>query len=304
MKNMFKYFFAILSASFILFAAGCNSPAPTELVQDSPSQQNPLQVQVVAKDTGDAYYGNGFDTTGVTGSITNYTNIINVSGIKVTTKSSTIRSAFAQAIFFDKGHPVHEPNGRLIGFRTITPGIVKFNNSSANKIPYHVAFNVLGRKVDSLLGYQYVLTNRQRNQFNFEYNSSVNFRYIPMHGPAVSFDIITPEEITGQVMLSGKRANGTLKASLQWNKSNQKHIEIIMGIIPKGLSEGIPLYKLTVNDDGKLNIPAKLLNSIPKNKYDRLEFTFVRKYEKQYNEKGTDIYVLSQSIHSIILDIP
>ncbi len=304
MKNMFKYFFTILFIAVVLFTAGCNSPAPTELVQDNSSQQNPLQVEVVAKDTSDAYYGNGFDTTGVTGSITNYTNIINVSGIKVTRNSTTVKSAFAQAIFFDKAHPVHEPNGKLIGFRTITPGTVKFNNNDANKIPYHVAFNDLGRKVDSLLGYQYVLTDRLRNQFNYEYNSSVNFRYIPMHGPAVSFDIKTPEEITGQVTLYGKRANGTLQAELQWNKSDQKQIEIILGIIPKGLSEGIPLYRLTVNDNGRLNIPERLLNSIPKNKYDRIEFTFVRKYEKLYTEKDNNIYVLSQSIHSIIVDIP
>lgn len=304
MKNLFKYFLTTLFFIIILYFTGCDSPAPTELVQDNTPGQNPVQVEVVAKDTGDAYYGNGFDTTGVTGSLTNYTNIINVSGIKVTRNSLTVSSAFGQAIFFDKTHPVHESNGRLIGFHTITPGIVKFNNRIANKIPYHLVFNNKGKNVDSLLGYQYVLGSRPGNRFNFEYNSSINFNYIPMHGSSVSFDIKTPEEIKGQVRLSGRRENGNLKAVLLWNKSDQKKIEIILGFIPIGQSQAIPLYRLTVNDNGMLNVPAKLLNAIPENKYGKIDFTFVRKYEKTYTEKGNNLYVLSQSIHSIIIDIP
>ena len=286
-----------------LYLMGCDKPAPTELVQD----QDHLAIEVIAKDTGDSYYSNGFDTTGVAGSLTGYTNIINVSGTKVTKNSITVNSSFAQAIFFDKSMPVHEPGGKLIGYHTMTPGVIKFNSIHARIIPYHVVFNNRGVRIDSILGYQYALSSgpgNMFNQFKFEYNSSVSFQYIPMHGAPVSFDIQTPAEITGQVRLLGKRANGNLSATLQWNKSNQKQIEVILGVIPKGQILAIPLYKLDANDNGKLTIPAKLLNSIPPGRYDKIVITFVRKYEKQITGNGNNLYVLSQSIHSIILDIP
>ncbi len=306
MKNIFIYGIIIFITGIALFN-GCDSPAPTQLVQDNSTDQNPVQVEVIAKDTGDAYYTNGFDTSGVAGSLTGYTNFINVSGTKVTRNSITINSSFAQAIFFDKSSPVHEQGGKLIGYHTMTPGVIRFNNIRAGMIPYHVVFNSRGIRIDSILGLQYALSSgpgKVLSQFNFEYNSSVNFQYIPMHGAPVSFDIQTPQEIIGQVRLAGRRANGNLSATLLWNKSNQKQIEVILGVIPKGQLLAIPLYKMEVSDNGRLIIPAKLLNSIPPGKYDKIVFTFVRKYDKQITEKGNDLYVLSQSIHSIIIDIP
>ena len=306
--HTFLYCLVFLTAGIILNS--CDNPAPTELVQDNSSTQNPVQVEVVTKDPTDEFYNNGFDTTGVATPVMNYSNVINVSGIKTTVNNITSKISFAQAIFYNKNLPIREPGGKLIGYQTIIPGKVKFNNILAMTVPYHIKFNNHGMHGDTTLGYMFALTRGMMNQFNFEYNSSINFQFIPMRGSSVNFNIPTPKEIIGQVILSGSIRTKTLSCMLNWNKINQRDsIEIILGVVTKaqntdGTYSTLPLFKINTNDTGKLLIPSRLVNEIPQNKYGKLVLTFIRKYQIHYTDYGNDLFVLSQSIHSITLDIP
>lgn len=303
MKILIIYFNIILLIAVGFVLSSCNSPAPTELVQDNSPAQNQVQYQVITKDPADAFYSNGFDTTGVTSVIPNNLNVINISGTKVTENNSTRTISFAQAIFLDKTHPVMGPGGRLIGYKTFIPGMLKFNGVIADSTPYNVKFSYKGNIQDSLLGNMYI-TN---NHFNFDYNSLVRVQYYPgrfMHGNPIDFYVPTPTEIRGTIKISGKIANKTLSAAVNWNKINPRDsVELILGAVSLQGSS-FPLYRIRTLDIGKLNIPPKLLNEIPTNTFNKLVFTFVRRISISHKEGSSDLYVLSQSIHSIILDIP
>ena len=303
-----KSYIVVIFFGLLLVMFGCDNPASTELVQDNSTQESPVQVQVLTKDTSNEYYSNGYDTTGVATTYSGTSNVITVSGVKVTVNNITTSSSLAQAIFFDKSHPVHSSNGGVMGYLTTSPGVVRFNNQRAAKILYHLRFNDHGVHRDTVLGYQYLLSQNSVIPFNFPYGSDISFELDqPIGGMQYGFNIPTPEEITGKVKLTGKKLYGNLNAVLQWNiasVSNTKVAEVILGVMVKGTNTSYPLYQLNANDNGNLTIPPKLLNDIPFNKYDRFVFTFVRQFIIHHNEQGNDLTVYSQSIHSIILNIP
>ncbi len=309
MKKVKSYIVVIFSG-LLLYTAGCDNPAPTQLVQDNPDSQNPVQVQVLTKDTSNEYYSNGFDTTGVATNYSGNTDVITISGVKTTAAGITTNNYLAQAIFFDRSKPIFTSKGKMMGYGTRNLGEVRFNSQIASIIPYYLRFNDSGVHVVDSLGVQY-LRSGSLNPFGFVYNSSVSFqlikrRMIGMGRDTISFDIPTPDEITGSIDLSGSKANQTLNAVLHWNKSYVANdtIEVILGVKVRGTNISFPLYMLEAKDSGKLTVPPKLLNGIPFANYDRLVFTFVRRLESQQNIQGNDLTVLSQSIHSFIIKIP
>src|SRR3990172_9780719 len=152
---------------FAVIFYGCDKPAPTELVED----QDQLDVAVIAKDLDDEFYSNGFDSTGVAENPTRFTNLITISGIKITTAASTERTSFAQAIFFDRNFPIRR-NGVLIGFRTRVLGMVRFNNIAAKLVPFI--------STDTTLGFKYILNGGRRphhDPFSFDFGSLVKFEF-------------------------------------------------------------------------------------------------------------------------------
>ena len=308
----FKFFILLLISALVLF--GCDSPAPTQLVSN-PGDQNQVKVEVIAKDTGNVYYDNGFDTTGIAQTPLKYSNIITLTGTKVTQGGITTNSGYARVLFFDTSNPITSANGTILGymmrrFNTHTMNVM-FDNIQALPVPYRIKYNYNGMSVDTLLGEQYVLTDRNvmadhgniPGRFRFKYNSDINFKISTMNS-TVDFPIPTPSEITGKVMLTGRLSKKNMTAVIQWNAGNSHNLALIIGVIPKNHNGAFPLYKLDLQDKGSLTIPPKLLNEIPLNKYDKFVFTLVRKIEFQKSVNNQNLYVLSQSIHTIILDIP
>ena len=307
MKKLFIYINALLLVAAGFLLSSCNNPAPTELVQDNSSTQNQVQYEVITKDPTDTYYSNGYDTTGVTTVIPPNINFINVSGAKVTENNSTRKISFAQAIFADKSHPVMGPGGRFLGYRTSTPGMLMFNGITADSTPYRIKFSYLGNVLDSLMGNMFLLNH----QFNFNYNSQVHVQYyaarnmrgIPI-GKPIDFYVPTPIEINGTVKVTGHLANKSLSGEVEWNRLNPADsVDLILGAVSRQGST-FPLFKIRTLDKGKLVIPSKLLNGIPSAGFTKLVFTFVRRIKITHSEHGQNLFVLSQSIHSIIIDIP
>ena len=301
MKKATIYIYLILSA---LIYWGCDKPAPTEFLD----VEEQLQVEVISKNPDDEFYSNGFDSTGITENPTRYTNLISVSGIKTTRNSSTVKSSFAQAVFFDKNSPIFSPGGRLLGYKTRTPGIIKFNNTPARLHPFKIRFRGHGGPADTTLGFNYILSSgrmQHSDNFNFEFNSSVKFDYLPIL-PAnnFSFNIPTPPEIFSTAKLSGKFVEKNLNVLLEWNKSDYKKFEIIVGAFVKNKQEMFPLFRITTRDDGRLVIPSKLINQIPADRFDKLVFSLVRKYESDNTGNPVELHVVSQSIHSIVIENP
>ncbi|MCH9028407.1 MAG: hypothetical protein IH819_02085 [Bacteroidetes bacterium] len=303
MKKLLKYLF-IVSVGLFLF--GCDKPAPTELFDDS--QDDLAEFEVLGKDINDEFYSNGFDTTGVTQDLHELPNLISLSGIKVTNiHKETDEFSFAQSIFFERAVKIFSPGGRFLGFRSITPGIVKFDNKIARTVPLIVRYRENGVLQDTTLGDKYNLFSGRHGMmdtFRFRYNSLMNFSINIFFGDSISFDIPTPVEITGNVEMLGSRNHGDLRALLHWNRGNTPDITIIIGARVRDRGIVMPLYRIRTRDDGELLIPTRFIKEIPLQNFDRVVFTFIRRFESTHQDnRGNDLLVSSQSIHSIVVNL-
>ena len=294
MKSLIKYFLLLfLIGSFL----GCNNPQPTALIEDN----DPIEIEVLTKNPAEPT-SFGIDSTGLNDNPARFTNVITVAGIKQTIRGISFKSSFAQAAFFDKTKPVFGINGKLIGYSTLTPGNVFFSNQKAERRQFRIRYGV---NKDTSLGLRYVLHRRGilGDPFNFDFNSNINFRFVPDISSAVSFDIATPPEIFLNYRLAGSKSNKNLNLLLEWNAGNVKNFEILISIIDDPRNIVFPLYKIKTADDGKFLMPKKLLEELAA-RFDKLEFTLTRKFEKQQGTGIAELIVVSQSINSISVDIP
>ncbi len=291
MKIIKRHLVLLLLSGF--FFIGCDKPAITELIQEE--DEDGAEIEII---TDDPFLNTGFDSTGVVGNLTSYTNVIILSGIKKSLGNSVFdENSTAQAIFFDRSMEVKDPRGKTIGFATVTPGIVKFENNPAGIAPLKVRFRTNVGFGDTVLGNQYLL---YRNRFTFRYNSTINFDFSPFQGQnSVNFDITTPPEINASIKREGNIRDRTLRLLLKWNKSPDpsSRIEVILGgyLSKIQASIHIPLYRLRIFDDGSFVVPMDLINELPADSFDALTFTFIRKYERSGHGNFISI---AQSIHS------
>lgn len=302
MKKILTYL--IISASIFLLVS-CDKPAPTQLVDDT---NNDYEIELLNKDLENYYYSSGSDTSGLTQDITGLTNLISVSGIKITDKERTRELSLAQAMFFDKSKPIYYSDHKLLGYRTIIPGIIKFNGTEANVVPYRLRFREEGIQRDTLIGNRYLLYNifgGVPDPFYFNYDASVSFEFSPfIGGNTITFPILTPKEITGSVTFTGKRINKNLEATLNWNTDGIGKVSIIIGLIRPNQLTSIPVYRFRTSDDGEIRIPGRLINQLPLERFEKIVFTFVRSYESYRGSGNNELLVSSQSIHSIVIEIP
>jgi hypothetical protein len=302
MKKILTYLM-IFTSAFILFS--CDKPAPTQLVDGTNDE---LEVELLNKNLNDQYYNSGSDTSGITQDLTSITNLISISGIKITTKTRTSEFSLAQAMFFDKSKPIRYSNGKLLAYQTITPGTIKFNGTESNIVPYRIKFRDLGILKDTLIGNKYLLYNiygGYPDPFYFNYDASVSFEFNPS-GPGnnISFNIPTPPEMYGDVVLEGSKNERNLKAVLQWNAKQEGKISIVIGLIRHGQLLSIPVYRFRTRDDGEAIIPGRLLNVLPLENFEKIVVTFIRSYEGYHTNGSNSLFASSQSIHSIVIDIP
>jgi len=302
MKKILTYL--IISASIFLLVS-CDKPAPTQLVDDT---DRDFEVELLNKNLDDQYITSGSDTSGITQDLTGITNLISVSGIKITDKIRTRKFSLAQSMFFDKSKPIKYSDGRLLSYQTLTPGIIKFNGTEANIVPYTIRFRDKGLPMDTLVGNKYLLYNifgGVPDPFYFSYNSSVSFEFIPYgNGNNISFPIITPQEIIGTVTLSGNRSDKNLETTLRWNPEGHKRILIIVGLMRPNQLSSIPVYKIRVRDSGEFIFPGRYLNQLPLENFEKIIFTFVRSNEGYHGDGSNELLVSAQSIHSIVIEIP
>jgi len=301
MKKLLTYL--IISASVFILVS-CDKPAPTQLIDDTTDE---FEVELLNKDLEGEYYSSGADTSGITQDLKGITNLISVSGIKISTEKGINHISLAQAIFFDKNQPIYV-GGKLLAYKSIIRGTIKFNGTEANIVPYRIRFREGGIKKDTLLGFKYALYNvgnGDPDPFYFGYDASVSFEFDPiLPGGNISFNILTPHEINGIVSLSGNKMSRNLEASLNWNGRGVKRVSVIIGLLRPGQLQSVPVYKMKTADDGELRIPGRYLNQLPLDRFEKIVFTFVRSYESYHGNGNNELLVSSQSIHSIVIDIP
>lgn len=300
MKKILIYL-VISTTAFIL--SSCDKPAPTQLIDDT---NNELEVELLNKDLENPYLS-GADTSGITQDLTGITNLISISGIKITNENRTSEFSLAQAMFFDKSIPIKYSDGRILAYKAIIRGTIKFNGTEAHIVPYRIRYREGGIPKDTLIGNKYLLYNifgGFPDPFYFNYNSNVSFEFDPiLPGENISFNIPTPNQMNGIVSLSGSKMSKNLEATLNWNGRGEKRISVIIGVIDSG-GISIPIYKMKTADDGFLRIPGRYFSQLPLDRFEKIVFTFVRSYEGYHSNGENDLFASSQSIHSIIIDIP
>jgi len=301
MKKILTYLMISVSV-FILVS--CDKPAPTQLIDDTTDE---FEVELLNKDL-DNPYSSGTDTSGITQDLTGVTNLISVSGIKITTENRTNEFSLAQAMFFDKSKPIKYSDGRLLAYKTIITGSIKFNGTEAHIVPFRIKYRDEGTPKDTLIGFKYLLYNifgGYPDPFYFGYNSNVSFEFDPiLPGENISFNIPTPHQINGIVSLSGNKISKNLEAILSWNARGEKRISVVVGLMRPGQLQSIPVYRMKTLDDGELRIPGRYLNQLPLDRFEKIVFTFIRSYEGYRGSGANELLVSSQSIHSIVIDIP
>jgi hypothetical protein len=301
MKKLLTYL--IISASMFLLVS-CDKPAPTQLFDDT---SNELEVELLNKDLENPY-SSGTDTSGITQDLTGITNLISISGIKISNENRTSEFSLAQAMFFDKSIPITYSDGRILAYKAIIPGTIKFNGIEAHIVPYRIRYREDGIQKDTLIGNKFLLYNifgGFPDPFYFNYNSNVSFEFDPiLPGGNISINIPTPNQIDGIVSISGNRSNKNLEAILRWNGIGEKKVSIIIGLMRPGQLQSIPVYRMKTPDDGELRIPVRYLNQLPLDKFEKIVFTFVRSFESYHGGGNNELLVSSQSIHSIVIDIP
>lgn len=307
MKNLITI--TVLFLSLLLFS-GCDKPAPTELFDDSSEDE----YEVLTKNLDDQYYNSGVDTSGLEQDLRGLTNIISLSGIKLTTITNnqprTVNLSLAQAIFFDRNQPIYYSDGiTLLAYKTVTPGIIKLDNHLARTVDFHLRYRDQGVLMDTVLGKKYILYSGiggWLDPFRFRYNSTIPFEFNPVLFPPLTFDIKTPHEINGNVIMQGSQSNRDLQAILRWNALHGKRITLILGVKIEihGYLITIPIYRIRTRDDGNLVIPKQFLNELPLENFSKLVFTFIRSVESYKGDDNNKLLVSAQSIHSIVIDIP
>src|SRR4030065_2621037 len=175
MKKILTYL--IISASAFIFFS-CDKPAPTQLIDDTSGE---FEVELLNKDL-DNPSTSGTDTSGITQDLTGVTNLISVSGIKITTENRTNKLSLAQAMFFDKSKPIKYSDGRILAYKTVTPGTIKFNGLEARLDSFKIRYRDGGVLKVATLGQKYVLYNLLwglPDPFYFDYESNISFQFIP-----------------------------------------------------------------------------------------------------------------------------
>jgi len=288
----------------LLFISGCDKPAPTELFDDSSEDE----YEVLTKNLDDQYYNSGVDTSGLGQDLRGLTNIISVSGIKITNDNETFNLSLAQAIFFDRSKPIYYSDGTtLLAYETVTPGLMQFDNHLAKIRPFKIRYRDLGDPKDTVIGNRYVLWSGfggTIDPFIFKYNSSVNVLFDPILFDPISFDIPTPPEINGNVFVRGSRGNRNLEAVLKWNGLGHRKITLIIGVKRKNSIHTVPIYKIRTRDDGEIIVPKRFFSELPLHNFDKLVITFIRSYEGLEESGANKLFVSVQSIHSIVINIP
>ena len=301
MKKLFTYCAFLIALALVL--QGCDKPAPTELVQNRDEGTN---YELLNDPASENYYTSGVDTSGVTQDFSNpdLVNLISLTGVKITTNGSTQDYSLAQAFFFDKSKPIYNSSSQVIAYETQMPGLVYFDGIRARMVDHKIRYHDGGTLRETTIGKKYFLWSGIVDPYTFPYNSSSNFKLTLWSGDSVMFPIQTPKEITGSVLLNGRKDSHDLKAVLHWNAGQEGRVILIIGLIEQGHFFSIPVYKIRTADDGEFTVPGRLINKLPLNRFAKIVFTLVRAEEKLAGKQDNLLFISAQSIHSIVLDIP
>ena len=297
--------------AIFLLLISCDDPSPIEII----NEEEEVEISIINPEP-NSYVITGYDSTGITAETPERVSVISLSGIKNTSNDVTVYKGYGEAIFFDTTKAVFNNSNRLIGFKTLDFGTVRFGGILAEKVPYVLNYRDNFNIKDTLLGTKHTISYRsvftQQNS-DFQYDRNLNIEFRNQQGNPSLMTIKIPDEIVGNVEIEGRRNTNNLKITLFWNASKigpnsisgNISEEIIVGGVSSRRDELVPLFRLSSFNKRRFVIPNSLVEDIlESNEYEYIVFTFLRKIRKSNSTSRLgDVYFASQSIHNIFVKL-
>lgn len=297
---------------FLLIAiVACDEPTPIQIN----NTEEEFELSIVNNDPS-TYVITGYDSTGIIEETPLGVSIISISGIKNTIGRTTLYKGYGQAVFFDTTKPILNVSERLIGYKALKYGTVKFNDKTARILPYYLSFREKNIIKDTLAGVRHIITYQtvfNHQNHDFPYNTNVNLEITDDQGNTNLLNSRLPEEIVGNVELIGDNIRNDQKIIISWNVLNSSDNyddgklseEIILGGVTQTRDELIPLFRVSNFSFNRFEIKKSLVSDIIESgKFEYLVFTFIRKIRKSTSTNRVgEIYFASQSIHNIWIKI-
>jgi len=303
MEVMKRYSF-ILLVFISLNYFGCNSPEPTPLSADS-VENNLMEIEVLSQNPNESEILTGYDSTGYTPNIPNNNSFIFLSKNIINEGSLSFEHEYSTSVFFIKDSSIFSSSGKFLGHKTFDVGMVRINNVTAHKLPFVYRYRENGLLKDTVAGYQFVLNRRKGRPFqdplNFEFNSNASIE-IRRFGNVFNSEILMPIQTTGAASYETIRDKKNLK--LSWTSIQDGSIDIVIGGYTISTQTPIPFYRIKVLDTGVVRIPPELIASIPKDRFNKLLISFIR---RNVNPQAIDSFrfnIIAQSMYTLVLEMP
>ena len=191
----------------ILFFYSCTDPIPTQLIHDELNGDDGYQIEILSPEPEQNVYANGYDSTGIVKPLTNIASVISISHVKNSSINKVQYFSSASAIFFDTTKTIRSFHGKVVGYKTRYLGKVSFNGDSALALPFRIKFKEFGNKKDTLAGIMYYLFEKSLSPIGnhfLPFGTKVQFELKSIFSER-RFFINVPEEISGNIITSGKR---------------------------------------------------------------------------------------------------
>ncbi len=292
---------AIITFSILLMQ--CQEPGPTELVSGLTDQSDEIQIELLSPEPEKNVYSNGYDSTGVTTSIPDYSTLISLTHVKNSYKGITSKFGYSNTIFYNRNKPVYNLSNELVGYQSEILGRVMFNSDTARVLFNRISYLENGIRKDTVVGFRHAWFSRDPEDV---LKPNIRISFIPFIGREKSFLMEQPVEINGSLARRGEPGTDDFEVILSWNpdKSGSGELEFIIGAKRRNNGEKFPFYRIKTRDDGRLLIPGNILKSIPRDRFSAIIFTLYRKKISSSQDNNlNDVYLLSQSIHNIGIEI-
>ncbi len=285
---------SVIIGIFLIFS-GCQKSGPIELA-DEQGDSRFIEIIATGNVADSLFASSGVDTSGLLN--TRYFGKMYFSHVYYSLQSRSDSFMQAEAIFLDKTKPV-EWNGHIIGYASFDIGTLMLENDTIPRLQRKLRLGSLG---DSAVGYQY----RLRKQYSAEPGNQ--FRWSGFGNVGIGpFNTIVPSAPEMRVLdINPPFVPTDAPLSFRWRCTNEYVHLFINREGEQPQRAWVPVLHLRIrNMNGEVQIPAKVLEMLPMNKYQRFLFTFTSERRSITTISGysDDVLIHSASIHNVLLNV-
>lgn len=278
----------------VIVFTGCQHTGPIELINEQDNSQF-IEIMSVGNPSDTVFSTSGVDSAGLLNP--NYFGRMMFADVYYSLPLRADSFIQLEAMFLDKSKPI-QYNGHLLGYPSYDVGTLMFDDDTIPRLQRRLRMGSLG---DTSIGYRYLLRKQHQNGQIFRYNWRVlgNGSF----GPLNTFAPTVQEMRVLEYIPSFVPANGPL--TFRWRCTNE-YVHLYISREGELFQRSwVPILHLRIrNVNGTIELPAKVLDILPKKHYRHFLFTFSSEAESVVTMHGYQEQILlhTASIHNIILN--